>query len=214
MGKGQSTNPTQANCFDGGKQAYDDSAVEVRTGETFSTVSSPVPTNVQACGDKSKTASTYTDGITIKIKCKKAPHLVQFIYREFIGADGKSLPSSPITTSGGSYQTTSDPANPNWNTDSASKPNPYYEGGGINRQDPDSLTTFDQPSLRPPPGGTARTTFKAYAICDGKVVREITWVREQKDGSAPTYTVSVAKASEVPEWAKKQMKANGYNEVP
>jgi hypothetical protein len=166
-----------------------------------------------ACSDPSKTSTGLRDGITIKIKCTKKPHLIQFIYREIIKADGSHV-SRSITTTGGTYNTTTDSAHPNWNTDSKSKPNPYYEGGFLHRTDDDGLTTFDEPGLSPHPGETWRATFKSYAICNGKVVREITWVRERKSGSAPTYTVSVSKASSLPDWAKKQMKTNGYDSKP
>lgn len=183
----------------------------------MSALSHNVANPVTACSDPSKTSSGYTDGIAIRIKCKKNPHLVQFIYRELINADGSHV-AKTITTTGGTYQTTTDPAKPNWNTDSAAKPNPYYEGAGAYRTDDGALTTFDQPGfggqLAPPPGGTTRATFKAFAICDGKVVREITWVREQKSGASPTYTVTVAKANEMPAWAKTQMAANGYDSKP
>jgi hypothetical protein len=213
MGKSTPTNPSQANCFEGGKQEHDDDAVEVRTGVTYSQLSAPVPSNVQACKDASRTPTGYTDGIAITVKCKKNPHLLQFIYREIIGADGKAV-SRPITTTGGTYNTTTDPANPNWNTDSSGKPNAYYEAGFLHRSDSDSLTTFDQPGLMPGAGETWRTTFKAYSVCDGKVTREITWVREQTDGSAPKYTVKVEKANALPDWAKKKMKDQGYDAAP
>jgi hypothetical protein len=213
MSKDSPAPPSKNVCFDGGTQKYDDDAVQVSTGVTASTLSHDVADPTAACSDPSKTATGYTDGISIKIKCKKNPHLLQFIYREIIKADGSHV-SQPITTSGGTYNTTTDPANPNWNTDSSSKPNPYYEGGFLHRTDDDSMTTFDQPGLMPGPGETWRATFKAYAICDGKVVREITWVREQVSGSPPTYTVSVAKASDLPDWAKQQMKTNGYDSKP
>lgn len=213
MGKASVTNPSQANCFEGGTQAYDDAAVEVRTGVTWARISTPVPGNVTACKDASKTATSHTDGISIRIKCNKNPHLLQFIYREIIGADGKAIARS-ITTTGGTYDTTTDPAHPNWNTDSAAKPSGYYEAGGVNRRDSDSLTTFDQPGVTPGTGQTWRTTFKAYAVCEGKVIREINWVREQKDGSAPTYTTSVAKASVLPAWASEKMKDQGYDAAP
>jgi hypothetical protein len=213
MSKDTPASPSQNLCFEGGTQQYSDDAVEVRTGVSYSTLSQPVADPKVACSDKSKTSSGFTDGITIKIKCKKNPHLLQFIYREIIKVDG-SHESRSITTSGGTYNTTSDPAHPSWNTDSGSKPNPYYEGRGVHRTDDDGLTTFDQPGLQPGPGETWRATFKAYAICGGKVVREITWVREQKSGSTPTYTVSVAKTSTLPDWAKSQTTTNGYDSKP
>ena len=213
MSKDTPAPPAQNLCFTGGTQQYDDDAVEVSTGVTYSTLSHDVADPTAACSDPSRASSGRTDGITIKIKCRQNPHLLQFIYREIIAADGSHV-DRPITTSGGTYNTTTDPAHPNWNTDSASSPNPYYEGGFVHRTDDDALTTFDQPGLSPGPGETWRTTFKAYAICNGRVVREITWVREQVYGSAPTYTVSVAPASSLPDWARRQEATNGYDSRP
>ena len=213
MSKDKAAPPSQDLCFEGGTQQYNDDAVEVRTGVTYSTLSHPVASPVAACSDPSKTASAFTDGITIKIKCTNKPHLLQFIYREIIQADGTHK-SGPIATSGGSYSLTTDPAHPNRNTDSKSKPNPYYEGGFLYRTDDDGLTTFDQPGLSPAAGETWRATFKSYAVCNGKVVREVTWVRSQTSGGSPTYTVSVAKASDTPDWADAQMEANGYDTKP
>ena len=214
MSKDSPAPPSQNLCFDGGTQQYNDDAVEVRTGVTFNKLSHPVGDPTAACSDPSKTSTGYSDGITIKIKCNKNPHLLQFIYREIIKADGTHV-SQPMSTTGGSYNTTTDPAHPIWNTDSSKKPNPYYETGFVHRTDDDSLTTFDQPSLRPGPGETWRATFKSYAVCDGKVVREISWTREQTSGSPPTYSgVSVAKATDLPDWAKKQMSDQGYDSKP
>ena len=220
MSKDTPASPAQNLCFDGGTQQYDDDAMQVKTGVTYSTLSNPVADPTAACSDPSKApaaqpdGTTLTEGITIKIKCKKKPHLLQFVNREIIKADG-THESRQITTSGGTYNTTTDPAHPNWNTDSASKPNPYYEGKGAHRTDDDGLTTFDQPGLDSPGAGeTWRTTFKSYAVCDGKVVREITWVREKNGGAAPTYSVSVTKTSGLPDWAKQQMRTNGYDSKP
>lgn len=212
MSRSRPTDPSQKNVFEGGSQAYSDSAVEVRTGVSYSTISTPINDPVSACRDPSKTPTSSTDGITIKIKCKKNPHLVQFIYREIIGADGKPI-SQTMRTTGGQYQTTTDPAHPVWNTDTGTS-SPYYETAGAHRRDADSMTTFDQPGLRPGPGQTWRATFKAYAICDGHVVREITWVREQTSGGQPAYRVSVAPASALPGWANQQLANQGYPSVP
>jgi len=205
--------PSQKNVFEGGKQEHNDDAVEVRTGVKYSVISTPTPSAVEACKDKSKTDTKYKDGITIRIKCSKKPHLLQFIYRELIGSDGKAI-ADTVTTTGGTYDLTTDATKPNWNADSSAKPDPNYDAGFVHRLDADALTTFDEPTVAPGAGQTRRATFKAYAICDGKVVREITWVREQKSGSDPTYKVSVTKSDNLPDWAKSQLKRQGYNEAP
>jgi hypothetical protein len=178
--------------FTGGTQAYSDDAVTVRTGVTY---------------------ATYTDGITINVKCKGKPHVLQFINREIIGSDGKPI-SRTMTTTGGTYKTTTDPKNPVWNTDSAGKPDPFYEAKGAHDKDAAGLTTFDEPYLSPAAGETWRANFKAYTICDGKVLREVSWTKEQTNGSASAYKVSVAKVSALPKWAEDQMKAQAYTYKP
>lgn len=185
----------------GGTVAYEDDQVAVRTGTTYTS---------------DGTATGYTDGISIHNACKKDPHLVQFVNREIIDKDGKHV-SRKIKTTTGHYELTTDPANPVWNTDSSASPSPYYElplaESPVNLSS-DGLMTFDQPGLSPGPGETWKATFKAYTICDGKVTREVTWVRTQKYGEAPKYDVSVQKASALPDWANKKLKEQGYNSAP
>lgn len=182
----------------GGKEAYSDSVTTVKTGVELQ--------------DGGK-ATAYKDALSIELKCDKDPHVLQFVSREIIGADGKPI-KRKLKSAAGEYETTMDPKNPIWNTDSAAKPNPYYEAGGASSSSKGSLTIYDQPSLAPGKGETWRATFKSYLICDGKVLREVTWVRSQKDGESPKYSVSVAKASSLPKWATDQLKAQGYNAAP
>lgn len=129
-----------------------------------------------------------------------------------IAADGKPL-AKEIRTSGGKYQTTTDTGKPDWNTDSAAKPSPYYESGGVSRSEQGSLTIFDQPSLSPGLGETWRATFKAFLICDGKALRTVTWARSQKYGKSPVYSVSVERADALPQWARQRLKEQGYDEA-
>jgi hypothetical protein len=213
MGKSRPADPSQNVCLDGGTQRYNDDAVEVRTGVAGATESSPV-SSVAQCSIPQPAAGA-DDGISIQIKCSQNPHLVQFVYREVIDASGNPVSTTVTTTAGARYRTTTDPDHLNWNTDSAVPPNPYYESGGIYRRDPNALTTLDQPGLRPGPGETWRATFKAYAICNGRVVREITWVREQTGNAPPTYSsVTVQPANQLPPWAVQQLQNQGYNAVP
>ena len=191
--------PNKGNWWVGGKEAYKDDNITVKTG-------------VQVKVD-GKPLESRKDSIMIKVKCAKDPHVLQFIYREIIGSDGKAI-KKPMYTTGGTYTTTTDPKNPVWNTDSAANPNPYYEAAGRSRTDPGELTISDQPSVEPGTGETWRATFKSFVICDGKVIKEITWVRSQKDGEKPTYSVSAADASSVPDWAKQKLKDQGFNDAP
>ena len=118
------------------------------------------------------------------------------------------------TASGGQYQTTIDSRNPVWNTDSAAKPNPCYEAAGVSWSTPGSLTVLDQPGLVPVLGQTWRATFKSYVICGGQVLREVTWVRSQRDGASARYSVSVTKTDTLPDWASKRLREQGYHVVP
>jgi hypothetical protein len=195
---GTEVDPDKGYWGEGGKEAYKDEKIEVKSG-----------VELKSNGKD----SAYKDAISIKVKCDKNPHVLQFIYREIIDKDGKPVKKT-MTTTGGTYETTTDPTNPVWNTDSAAKPVPYYEAGGASRSDPGELTIYDQPTVNPGPGQTVRATFKSYVICDGKVTKEVTWVRSKKDGEDPTYTVSVAAADKVPDWATAQLKKQGYSDAP
>lgn len=84
-------------------------------------------------------------------------HWLQFIHREIVGihADGSAHPQvGSITTSGGSYQLTPGgtattngvPGQANYNTDTASSTDPFYEAGFINNRTADSTMMYDQPS--------------------------------------------------------------------
>lgn len=139
-------------------------------------------------------AGLTDDGIKIRLSNCRNPHILQFVYREKLAADGTPSGAMYSTSGGESYQLTTDPKNPVWHTDAGSgRPNPYYDQGG--GKDPDfrgtarivnpfGLTMFDQPSFNDqllfPAGAreTWRATFKSYVICNCRVVREIHWARE------------------------------------
>lgn len=193
---------------DGGKVEASDSAIEVRTGLKLK---------------KDGNATSFNDAISIQVKCAKNPHVVQFLHRELIGADGKHKSLSTPTSSGSAPQKfTTDPAKPEWITDSPAKPDPAYDAAGAHRNDPGSLTIYDQPTMETTPaaplnlgnGETSKATFKAYTICDGKVVKEVTWIRSVTHPGNPTYNVAVKDATELPQWAKDTLKKEAYNAVP
>lgn len=134
------------------------------------------------------------DGIKIRVSNCRNPHILQFVYREKLAADGTPSGGMYSTTNGEPYWFTTNPGNPNWHTDGeAGRPNPYYDQGGgsapkflgnVRIVNPFGLTVFDQPTFADPllfpPGAheTWRATFKSYVICNCKVVREIQWARE------------------------------------
>ncbi len=155
-------------------------------------------------------ADTFTDnGFMIKTGNCRNPHVLQFIYREKIGADGQHLGGSYAPTRRPSYQLTTDPAHPNWNTDSGGKPNAYYD-----QQNwapvwvgPMNLTVLDQPNFdgvtyMPGSHETWRATLKDYVICNCQVVGEVHWTREVPWivdlPSAPNVTVDINKGHQGP----------------
>jgi hypothetical protein len=74
---------------------------------------------------------------------------LQFIWREIIVTDAAKKTSrvnQAITTTGGSYNLTTDPKSPNYNTDSGSSTSPFYESSFNANRTADATTMFDQPS--------------------------------------------------------------------
>jgi hypothetical protein len=74
---------------------------------------------------------------------------LQFIWRE-VQVEEDWWPDSTlddaITTSGGTYDLTTDPAKPNYNTDSApGSATPFYESGFANLRGPTNTTMLDEP---------------------------------------------------------------------
>lgn len=181
------------------------------------------------------------DGFMIKTSGCRSPHIVQFIYREKIGADGVSLAGSYSLSNGQSYQLTTNPANPVWHTDSSGVPNAYYDQqhGVPVIGTPVGLTFFDQPSFVAPvylPGAheTWRATFKDYVICNCQAVAEVKWAREARWivnlPSGNNVTVDVNQGHQDPLqyvnvsigppddpqllWVNQQVKKDGFVPVP
>lgn len=177
----------------GGSVQHSDSAVEVSHGVAISQGSTQVA----------------RDAIQIKVTCANGPHVLQFINREIIDRNGNHV-SRQMRTTGGTYNTTTDPANPVWNTDSAGHPNPYYESAGASCNCPGALFTWDEPGLLLQNGETWKANFRAFIICNGNVVREVRWSRTQTDGGSPSYTSSVHNTTSLPQWARDQMTTQGY----
>ena len=160
-------NKTQATPKDSsarvGSEQYKDDVVEVRCGVALT---------------KDGAATSYKDAISLRLNCPEGPHIFQFIYREILGVDGQPK-RRRVKTAAGAYDTTTNAAQPVWNTDSAAKPEPYYEASGASQAGPGWLTVYDQPTVTPGEDETWRATFKAYLICDGEVLREVMWMRSQ-----------------------------------
>lgn len=83
-------------------------------------------------------------------------HWLQFVWREVVQKDGsnnETAVSGPITTSGGTYDLTpggtltarGTPAENNYNTDTASSSDPFYEAGFAGNRTADATTIYDAP---------------------------------------------------------------------
>lgn len=137
---------------------------------------------------------------------------LQFIWREVVVEHpdrGTFRVAQPITTSGGSYQLTTDPGAPNYNTDSNKAGNPFYEGGFVNNRTADATTIFDLPSSMKPIVGaqfdqgatkvTSRAHFTTYLVRDMKVMYKVNldveWAFTDKTEPRRTQAVNAAGAA-------------------
>jgi hypothetical protein len=162
------------------------------------------------------------DNFTISYKGTDAPneHLLQFIHREIIGvhSDGSSHPVddalSTTGTRGGSYRLTlggtkssnGTPGIDNYNTDTTSSTDPFYEAGGASNRTADSTTMIDLPNAMKPKvdaafaaGATSvvsRAHFDTYLVHTDAVTYHIQVSVEWKFASSavadprPTMTTS------------------------
>jgi uncharacterized repeat protein (TIGR03803 family) len=128
---------------------------------------------------------TTDNGMMIRVGNCRSPHIVQFIAREIIEADGTYKAGTYTEMSGRSYQFTTNDTSLFWDTDSSALPNAYYDeqAGAPDTMTPISLVTFDQPSFSsvyylPDVHETWRTRIKDYVICNCQVVKEVLWTRE------------------------------------
>ncbi len=89
---------------------------------------------------------------------------LQFIWREMIvehPVKGTFAVSGPLaSTAKTGYAWTTDPKKPNYNTDTTSSTNPFYEAGGAHNRTAGATTIFDRPASRI---GDAKTQFDAGA---------------------------------------------------
>ena len=209
----------------GGVSILNDGMIEVRAGA-----------RATQGGDKE-----VDDGISVTLKCTNDPHFVQFIYREVIqpyssalppGAEafpnGKLLDNSFFeapccqTSWGDPYQITTLLTDLHWNPDAPKKPNPFFEAGHSAELDCHLLTLFDRPQL-----GTAyfdlghqrvvRAVVRDYAICGGKVQRQVTWISDQTLDALQqphwTYhaTLSAITNNKIPDYFLCLLKNKGYD---
>jgi hypothetical protein len=159
-------------------------------GKVFQIPGEPQPTTIDMySGATARMGSvvgpTTDNGMMIRIGNCRSPHVVQFIAREIIEADGTYKAGTYNELSGRSYQFTLDDKNPLWDTDSSAHPNAYYDAqvGTPNTINPLNLIMFDQPNFSqgyylPNVHETWRTRIKDYVICNCQLVSEVLWTRE------------------------------------
>jgi hypothetical protein len=118
---------------------------------------------------------TYNYGVMIKVGNCRSPHIVQFISRQILEADGKTYKSGTYTNSSGRSYPLSTTANPYWDTDSSAKPNAYYDEqhGTPNTIGPLNLTIFDAPNFTGPiydPNAHESwfARFEDYVFCNAR----------------------------------------------
>jgi hypothetical protein len=93
---------------------------------------------------------TRTEGFSIGYQGGLAgdSHWLQFIWREVEVTHpvrGDYRVDQAVTTTGGTYQLTTDPDDPHYNTDSKDPSTPFYEGGFADNRTADSTTIYDHP---------------------------------------------------------------------
>jgi hypothetical protein len=87
--------------------------------------------------------------------------------------------------------------------------NPFYEAGHSAERDCDSLTLFDRPEMDKKnlvSNRVARAVIRDYAICNGAVKAQVTWISDQTlDPQSPTqsrwnYNAWIMPASKIPDY--------------
>jgi len=111
---------------------------------------------------------------------------LQFIWREVYvtTATGRAARAGKVTSTGGTYDLTTDPTKPNYNVDSGSVSNPCYDSAGMSN-DSNGLAIFDIPGASQPAAAAAREAgvtmvesiahFDSFFICDGVVLAHVSW---------------------------------------
>lgn len=147
---------------------------------------------------------------------------LQFIWREVEVDDpvkGRFRVNQPVTTTGGTYNLTTDPSKPSYNTDTASPASPFYESTGINNRTADATTIFDLPAPMQAvvdtqfDGGAtkvvSRAHFISYLVRDMevlyKVELDVEWEFTAK-GAAPPRKQGVKSAGAAKELDPEQRK--------
>ena len=165
-------------------QWIDDDQVRVETGMQWTNPVAPS----ECKKDGIVVQRVLQDGITITVKnCKQNPLVVQFIHREQKLLNEKleagEYQRSIDCKTNRSLALTTDDTSPAWHLDGTPYYNSYRKDCDPNKVD--SMTIFDAPSLdekrfSPKKYEYWRATFVSFVLCDGKVVRQIRWMRTLK----------------------------------
>lgn len=150
---------------------------------------------------------------------------LQFIWREIVVSHptkGEYRVRDTVTTTGGTYDLTTDPSKPSYNTDSNKPDSPFYEAGFRSNRTADSTTIFDQPgaitdkvSAEFDKGATkvvSRAHFNSYLVRDYRpiyhVYLKVEWAFNSKATPPRTQSVeSSGKVTALPEGMKKRLVA-------
>ena len=165
-----------------GAAGVPDPGTEVHTGKVEGgTVSVRTDTQLTPGGDKEGYGITYKGGLSDESAW------LQFIWREFLvehPVKGEYRVDQAITTTGGTYQLTTDPSDPQYNTDTASASDPFYEAAGMSGRTAESSTMYDMPGPANAivnaelAGGatkiTSRAHFNTYLIRDYRAIYHVT----------------------------------------
>lgn len=177
-------------------------------------------------------------GIAVRLKCDTDPHFVQFIYREVIypnsaavppggesQPNGRLLASVPCcqTSWGDAYPVTINLNDIHWNPDAPDKPtdtnigSPFFEAGHSAERDCDSLALYDRPEF-PVPNSVSRAVARDYAICNGVVKAQVTWISDEtldaQQNPHWNYQVAISPASNIPDYFLCQLQNKHYQLPP
>ena len=155
----------------------------------------------------------YSEAFSLSYKGKQASSTrwLQFIWREIEVDDptkGTFRLDEPVSTTGGSYRLTTDPAKPSYNTDTASTTDPFYDAGAVNNRTSEATTIFDQPAparakvdAQFDAGATkvvSRAHFTSYLVRDMSVLEKVNidveWVFNAKGDVPRTHHVAAGAA--------------------
>jgi truncated hemoglobin YjbI len=169
--------------------------------------------------------TAYTEGFSMAYQGGLASDTrwLQFIWREIVvthPTKGIYRVNAPITTTGGTYQLTTDTSNPSYNTDSASATSPFYEAAFTDIRTADATTIYDQPGAAQAlvnaelAGGAttvvSRAHFNTFLIRDfrplHRVHLEVEWSFTSAGGTPRVQTVrSGGRATSLPTDMKRRL---------